>query len=234
MTIDDLFALDEQRTKLIHAGQLDKLQKTYQKKINTKNINTSDFWTDHLVNEKEDHNPMRDDRIHTVSRLVSPHSKTIFNIGVGDGRLEQELNSNHPGKLFGMDITTPGLTQALKKAQFTALCGSVTDIPINNKFDTITILEVLEHLLYTEIFTALGEIKRLLSKKGELIISVPINETYTSQHNPNGHMRRYSIDLIKTELNLAGYKVIHQETLYAFNNFYDIKKLLARTILPNK
>jgi TolB-like protein len=51
--------------------------------------------------------------------------------------------------------------------------------------------------------------------------------------NPNGHLRMYTEDLITAELRLAGFKVLAVKTLFAFKNFYKVKKIIAR-ILKNR
>jgi hypothetical protein len=73
-----------------------------------------------------------------------------------------------------------------------------------------------------------------MTKNTDLVISVPVNEKYSNTCNPNGHMRRYSIELIKAELKIAGFKIIEIRTLIAFNKNYLLKKIIAKYILRNK
>ena len=46
--------------------------------------------------------------------------------------------------------------------------------------------------------------------------------------NPNGHTRMYTEDLIKAELKIAGFSVLDFKTLYAFNNYYQVKKTISK------
>ncbi len=51
--------------------------------------------------------------------------------------------------------------------------------------------------------------------------------------NPNGHVRMYTQDLIKAELEIAGFNILAFKTLYAFNTHYMFKKIISK-ILRNK
>lgn len=237
LTIDGLFKLDQERSILVNKNKDDLLIQTYSKKYSLKNLNTSIFWTEKLVGAESSHDPMKDDRVMTVAKLIPKESRSILNIGVGDGDLEKNINSLGKCRYLrlGLDITREGLVEARKKSDFSPLCGSILALPLHsNKFDIVSVLEVLEHLPYYQIFSALDEIKRVLKPGGILLVSVPVNETYTSDNNPNGHMRRYSVGLILKELELSGFKIEHYETLFAFSGMYRIKKILARYILKNK
>ncbi|MFC1750327.1 class I SAM-dependent methyltransferase [Pseudomonadota bacterium] len=237
-TIDELFKLDDLRTKYCDENNLTALKYSYKKNTSIINFNTSDFWSEHLNNQYCTNDPMRDDRIKTVRKMIDPDSISLLNIGVGDGRLEVDLNRNkHLQELIGVDITQTGLQKAMKRAKFNGVVGSINQLPINKQFDTITILEVLEHLLFSQISNVMKEINRLLKPTGELIISVPINEHYTSSFNPNGHLRRYSIKLITNELIIHGFKPKETILLTAFNTHYKVKKIISKIItnrwLPN-
>ncbi len=52
--------------------------------------------------------------------------------------------------------------------------------------------------------------------------------------NPNAHVRIYTPDLIKAELRIAGFKILKEKRLYAFHNFYGLKTLIAKHLLPRK
>jgi SAM-dependent methyltransferase len=100
-------------------------------------------------------------------------------------------------------------------------------------FDVVFMLEVLEHVPPSKTFFLLKNLKRFLKSDGILILSVPTNEGLDGmESNPNGHVRMYTEDLIRTELKISGFEIIEIKTLYAFSNLYTFKKIIAK-ILKN-
>ena len=49
--------------------------------------------------------------------------------------------------------------------------------------------------------------------------------------NPNGHLRAYTSEILKYELEMSGYKVLEEHFLYAFRKYYLLKKLILK-LLP--
>jgi len=230
MTINELFELDDLRTKLIRGNNTKKLKSTYLIKTFTTNLNTISLWEEKILSTIGK-NPMKDHRIKTAANWLNRKSKKVLDIGVGDGELEKMIcRERKDVKIFGVDITQKGLKQALTKSNFTPIIASIHQLPFKNKFDTIYLLEVLEHFEYFHTFKILKEIKKSLNRKGEFILSVPINEKYSSGFNPNQHMRRYSELLIIKELELAGFKISQTQTFYAFHNNYKLKNLIAKVV----
>lgn len=234
--LDLLFELDEKRAELLRNNDLEGFKKTYSKKVRRKNINTPDFWTNHLLTESNSRDYMMEDRLEIVSREVLRSTGNVLNIGVGRGLLEEiVLTSNNSIGLFGVDITLPGLKKARQKSNFYPVCSSIMELPFSSKkFNTVTILEVLEHLYYDQILQALSESRRVLSECGILVVSVPINEKYSSGFNPNGHMRRYTKSIITKELEISGFDIINVYELYAFSSYYKLKKLIVSLGLTNR
>lgn len=234
--LDLLYRLDEERTQLLRNGRFEDFANTYKTEVNKQNINTPKFWTNLLLKDVSNKDHMMMDRLNIVSKLVSQQKGSVLNIGVGKGKLEEKLNKLDPNrKIFGLDITLPGLHQATKTGKFAPICGSITELPIKSgSIKIITILEVLEHLYYDQIFSVLKSVKNKLTSDGTLIISVPINENYSSKHNPNGHLRRYSKEIILEELRLSGFQADKIIELYAFSKQYYFKKFLTNFKYTNR
>ena len=76
---------------------------------------------------------------------------------------------------------------------------------------------------------------------GLLIVSVPINENLEKVNiecphcgtvfNRNGHLREYSENIIKSELENAGFVVKDIKRLFAFRRFYFFKKILTKIFI---
>ena len=231
-SLKEMFDLDDLRTRLILEKKERKFLRSYSQKINLKNINTGIFWSEKLKKGYKK-NPMKLDRIRRVAKLIEKKPGNLLNIGVGDGDLESNLKV-HKFKKIGVDITLDGLKKANKNNEFFGVCASIHDLPFKTKFEVITVLEVLEHLFFTKIFKVLEDLKKLLKEDGKLIISVPINEKYNNDYNPNGHYRRYSVALIEKELKVSGFEVEEIIKLYAFHDFYPIKNFLSKYILKDR
>src|SRR5690606_6712125 len=103
-------------------------------------------------------------------------------------------------------------------------------------FDIIFLLEVLEHIEPKYTFSVLQKIYNSLKKGGYFFISVPMNEGLEDMYpiNPNSHMRCYSTELIKAELEITGFTVVKYREFYAFSSWFWLKDILARTVLQGK
>lgn len=227
--------MDEYREKLIDQGKITELVKTYSQKKTVKNANTREFWNSKIEagDDFEKLDSMSKDRIIQVVRLIRAKKGKILDLGFGYGYFEQKIKEKHKNfDLYGIDISSYAVKRARKKYGKNFLAGSISELSFkDNFFDYVISLECLEHIESNKIFKTLGEIKRVLKKQGEAIFSVPINEKYTQAFNPNNHLRRYSEKLFTQELIITGFKVEKVIKLYAFSNYYLLKKLLSKLLL---
>lgn len=247
--LDDPFQVENSREKYAKNKNKKMFLDLYEgKNSKVKNLNSKQQWDKMLVNEKESLSPMTLDRIKKTSNLATKYlnynntkTQKIFDIGIGNGYVELQIKKNCKGKVefFGLDIAEGNLE--IIKSQllnFEGFVASVEKFDINkykfkNAFDLVLALEVLEHIDADQVFEVYKKIYLLLSHKGHLIISVPINENLEekikNKTNFSAHVRRYTPEIIKYELELAGFKIINELKLYAFSRHYKIKSLIATT-----
>ncbi len=157
--------------------------------------------------------PFADDRDSYVLKLARPlKTDAILNIGVSNiPRIEMILE----GKVAScttIDIDEEKVSYAqkfLRKAKL--IIDDITSPKKikNNSFDTIIMLEVLEHLDNDEVI--LKTLHGLLKKRGRLVLSVPsdhplhvINPVKYTQHK-----RHYSRKRLITILERAGFEIEH-------------------------
>ena len=61
---------------------------------------------------------------------------------------------------------------------------------------------------------------------------MPLNEGLEEMikqgKNPNAHVRIYTPDLIRAEIEIAGFKILKQKLLFAFNKYYLLKSFLVK------
>lgn len=116
---------------------------------------------------------------------------TVLDIGCGTGYVLSGSNIN-PEKYVGMDAFIE--SEKFLKQNFSPLIEFTTS-PINQfrkqKFDTILLLDVLEHIENESAF--LDELLERMDKNSHLIISVPAHQwLYSDADVIAGHVRRYS------------------------------------------
>lgn len=236
------FRIEELRAKLASSKKISELIKTY-KRVNPeiKDLNTPKLW-DSLnrrapITRKGD--PMTHDRLVSVTKLLSEENIKVLNIGFGAGDLETYvLKEDSRFKWCGVDISQASVKSAKKR--FTKgifKIGKIDELKFSKQFfDYVVILEVLEHVRPSKLFSSLKEVKRVLKREGKIIVSVPLNEGLEQMvkrgENPNAHVRVYTPELIEAELRIAGFKILWTKLLFAFHNYYAFKAFISRYLLP--
>lgn len=240
------FEIEKIRAKLAKNKNYKNLIKTYTKRASEiKDFNSSDFWdTLHSKSSAEIiKNPMEKDRTRIVRDLIKGNNINVLNLGFGSASLEEYFlkdNLDKKIKWSGIEISSEAVKNARKKfKKGTFKLGNIYELGISsNKFDYVIAMEVLEHIKPSKIFKVLSEINRIVKPGKFFIASVPLNENLEQMikkgENPNGHLRVYTEDLIKAELKIAGFEILKEKKLYAFHNFYKLKKLIAGNLLRGK
>jgi len=232
------FDIERLRHKLSQIGDDESFLKLYASDIpEIPNKNTSVMW-DHLNKTipNKSSNPMAIDRAIMVSKYIK--SGNVLDIGFGSGVLEKIIYSNHSSNvnLTGIDISEESVRNCkIRFPKWKFIRMDVNEVnKLNEKFDLVIMLEVLEHISPKFTFGTLSKIFKLLNKDGQLILSVPLNEgledMINSGTNPNAHVRVYSFEILRRELILSGFRVDRKVNLYAFHNLYKIKSLIAQIL----
>ena len=100
---------------------------------------------------------------------------SVLDVGCGDGLLLVELAKKGVTDAFGIDMSETGIAKAKQKGLHVALVDisdlrNISDLH-GKKFDSITILEVLEHVF--DPLSILQSAKDFLSENGSLYMSTP-------------------------------------------------------------
>jgi 2-polyprenyl-3-methyl-5-hydroxy-6-metoxy-1,4-benzoquinol methylase len=227
------FQLEKNRQKLAFMGELSVLNEKYKQSLpEIKNLNTSKFW-DQRIDARIDHGPgdgMTRERVDIAYKFMPKRAMKVLDIGAGYGYIEKLLCINPNIEIFGNDISPNAIENLQKRFKGKFKLESLYKMKYKSEFfDAIFMLEVLEHVPPSKTFGLLADIKRMLKKRGYLILSVPMNEGLEEmKDNPNGHVRIYTQALIKAELEIADYDVLSSKMLYAFNTHYMLKKLISK------
>lgn len=101
---------------------------------------------------------------------IEPCEK-ILDLGCGDGKVAALCQEK--GEVFGVDVSSVALKMAKKRGIKTTR-QDLNQLPLkfpDEFFDYVIATDVLEHVV--DVLSLLGEVKRVLKKKGKLILTVP-------------------------------------------------------------
>ncbi|MBI4825098.1 MAG: class I SAM-dependent methyltransferase [Nitrospirae bacterium] len=231
----DVFAADIYRRELAASMKLEDLRQTYSGDYpELGDISTSEKWDS--LSGMESVPEVRIKRLEKAARLIDADKK-ILDIGVGWGEiLPMLLKENKAADYTGIDFSAEVIKRLSAKYPGQKFLNVTVD-KLNEKYDYILVLEVLEHIVPSRVFDFLNEARRLLKDDGVLIVSVPLedlkNNTFVcgkcgSFVNKMGHVRNYSVELIKAELQLAGFKSFYSELLY--HGYYGLSGTIKRML----
>lgn len=119
----------------------------------------------------KDNLPKIGERVEKASRLV-PYCNTLLDVGCGTGIIAHFIKGKVK-KVYGIDISKKDLEKAKERGIITtAVDFNSKSFPFKtNFFDSITCLDVIEHVLDPRV--VLKEMYRVLKKDGILILSTP-------------------------------------------------------------
>ncbi len=165
----------------------------------------------------------RADFIINLAELKKKHS--VLTVGVANIPEIEKIIESRVKSSNCIDIDVKKINYAKKHAKKTRfILGDITkpDKSLFNKFDTIIMLEVLEHL--EDDLNTLKNIHKMLKKNGKLIITVP-NKHLLHVFNPllyTQHKRHYSMKEILTKLNNTGFIIKYKNTVESPKLLFDL------------
>lgn len=235
------FLIEDARQKAAKTKNFAVFKNLYSSKFpSIKNFNSQIFWDREFTQELSFSNQdsMTQEKIKTIYSLLPREKGKLLDVGFGQGYFEEYTqNRSTKWKLYGIDISANAVKKAQKKFHGVFTYGNISylrKLYDKNSFDAICALEVIEHISPKNVFKFYEDVYTLLKPGGTLIISTPLNEYLRNRKdNPSGHVRDYSPEVIKTEMQLSGFKVEDVYFFHAFNKFYPLKKILAK-VFPRK
>lgn len=232
--IEIAFALELLRQKFAENNNHNKLKNLYSPNLpEIMDKNSPNFWDKIFTGQKKlsEQDGMTRDRVKIAAKFCPSGKVKVLDIGAGLGFLEELLSKNNLIELYGNDFSSVSVDRLKRLFEGNFKKESIYNMKYpNNFFDVVYALEVLEHIPPSKIFSVIKKVNKLLKQDGAFIISVPMNEGLEEMYpvNPNSHLRMYTEALIKAELEMNGFKVVQQETFFAFEDYYFFKKVYSK------
>jgi len=144
-------------------------------------------------------------------------NKKVLDIGCWTGQFEK-VASKYTGEIIGIDPGIKAIEIAKKLVpNVKFMVGNALNLKFkNHSFDTVTMMDVIEHIPKGTETKCLKEIRRVLKPNGHLIISTPNAHILSILLDPAyfliGH-RHYSYETLNTLLVKSGFKVIKHKKI---------------------
>lgn len=151
---------------------------------------------------------------HIVEKVESLKPQSILDVGCGDGRFFSMLTAESITRRVGVDLAKSAIHFARgfnEKAVF--LSQDVAEL--QEEFDLVVAIEVLEHVPDKEITSFLQHIANRVKTGGYVILSVPSKVIPLKSK----HFRHYDFALFEQQLNTSstGLKILSHEYIYQEN-----------------
>jgi len=161
-----------------------------------------------------------------INQYFSENTKgKVLEVGCGSGGNLQMLKAY--GDISAMELDDDARKMANSRSVCNVKKGKLPyDIPFDDDFDLICMLDVLEHI--DDDLAALQAVRKKLNQKGTLVITVPAYKFLWSAHDvANHHKRRY---LRKQLINIVSESGLNVKYITYFNTFLFPVIAATRTI----
>ena len=176
----------------------------------------------------------------------------LLDYGCGAGHLLQQLLKEPAVNFFGLDFSADSIEETKKR---TAGRNNLKQLVLidklptpfkNDQFNSITLIETIEHLQDEALHETMNELFRILKPGGKIFITTPFNEDLNnhlnfcpfckSEFHQMQHMQSFNIESLNTLAASHGFKVdnclnIDIERLKLGPVKYSVKQLLIKLVI---
>jgi SAM-dependent methyltransferase len=150
---------------------------------------------------------------------------SVLDVGCGSGVTMRFLRDLGATRTIGVEVAPEALGPESQKSD-DIIIGDIMSLDIDEPFDVILMLDVLEHIENDE--QAVKRVSEFMAPDGLLIVSVPAYMALWSQHDElNAHFRRYRLEQV-TQL-LVGADLTVLQAGYMFAGLV-LPKLISRLL----
>ncbi len=164
--------------------------------------------------------------------------KTVLDIACGTGYGSKLLFSNHPSKIYGVDISKEAIEFAKKNDESKMIIYKVCDGTnlkcfMSKSVDIVISFETIEHIENYKSF--IKETYRVLKDGGVLLISTP-NKKYSSPNSLKPINPFHFIEFYPSEFKKILMELFHDVELYGQEKqtFFIILRRLVFSFIPQK
>jgi len=162
--------------------------------------------------------------------------RNVLEVGCGSGNFTTLIAADGH-KVTGCDLHAPYVEIARARLaaypEARVLCADATQAEFGGGYDTVVLLDVLEHIEDDVGF--LTHLRATLLPGGRIILKVPANRwLFCGMDTAIGHYRRYDKSSLRDKLRAGGFEVVEQLHFNAFAAFgwFLNGKILQRTTPP--
>lgn len=162
-------------------------------------------------------------QLHIAQLVDKYHPASILDVGCGDGCFLGLLSDVIPRRV-GCDLSNRAISYA--KAFHPDVDYRCVDIKdLDESFDVVTCIEVLEHIPEEQLYSFIGNLFRRCNSGGKLIISVPTKILPLNKK----HYRHYDFTILLDEVNQIDEQYEVEKIEYIFHSPKWMKTLLTLT-----
>lgn len=155
-----------------------------------------------------------DARANAVGELLREQSiATLWDVGAGSGAMAKRLGP------FGVDVVSveplPEGAREIARMGGEVFCGTLQGLALpSESLYAIGMFDVLEHI--EDPSGILGEVARVLSPDGSLVVTVPAYQwLWSAEDEALGHFRRYSVRMLRATLMRSQFSVMSARYCFA-------------------
>ena len=170
-------------------------------------------------------------RLEILKKILPVHYDwgTVLDIGCGNGMVGEQIEKYYGCKTCGCDLNLTALRMVpggRRRLCFYNIHEQHKEF--EKAFSTILLMDVLEHV--DDGVEFLRSVSFHMKPEGRLIINVPAIQMFYSKYDKvAGHIKRYSMDSLTQELELAGFQI--EKAVYWGMSL--IPLLLVRKVILN-
>lgn len=147
----------------------------------------------------------------------------VLDYGCGAGHLLQQMINNPNANFYGLDFSADSIDETRKRTSNSCNLEElvlVDKLPTHfrdEQFDSITLIETIEHLQDEALYETMQELFRILKRNGKLFITTPFNENLDnnlnfcpfckSEFHHMQHMQSFNVDSLAALANKYGFNV---------------------------
>ncbi len=141
-----------------------------------------------------------------LHRVDTSHRLRLLDVGCGTGAILVEASRYFDA--YGTDASPRAIEFCRKRGLSHLFTGSLDALPGTDRFDVITLLDVIEHM--DDDRGALRQAAGRLNKGGAILVTVPAYPWLWSSHDEvNQHRRRYTRTTLASAVRAAGFRIHH-------------------------